>query len=99
MVKVKNDDLEKKAAYLLLEDGSLFEGQSFGANIDTDGELGLLFSRTKIRKCLLDLTILNLLSILDRYDWLRGELDRSLIQESNTRAHISIDRQLRCSQL
>ncbi len=41
MVRVKNDDLEKKSAYLLLEDGSLFEGQSFGTNSDTDGELGM----------------------------------------------------------
>ena len=40
MVKVKQYEFEKKSAYLLLEDGSLFEGYSFGANVDTDGELG-----------------------------------------------------------
>jgi hypothetical protein len=40
MVKVKEEALIKKKSYLLLEDGNLFEGVSFGANIDTDGEIG-----------------------------------------------------------
>ena len=39
---VKNKDLEytESKSYLMLEDGTLFEGQSFGAHTDTDGEIG-----------------------------------------------------------
>lgn len=38
---MKADELamKRKSAYLLLEDGSVFEGYSFGAGVDTDGEL------------------------------------------------------------
>ena len=41
MVKVK-ENLEKKSSYLVLEDGSIFEGTSFGAVCDSDGEIGKL---------------------------------------------------------
>ena len=39
---VKNKDLEytESKSYLMLEDGTVFEGQSFGAHTDTDGEIG-----------------------------------------------------------
>jgi carbamoylphosphate synthase small subunit len=40
MVKVKEEKNVKKISYLLLEDGTLFEGVSFGANVNTDGEIG-----------------------------------------------------------
>ena len=42
---VKNKDYEyaeTPKSYLMLEDGSLFEGKSFGAHTDTDGEIGNL---------------------------------------------------------
>lgn len=41
MVRVRESpELEDKKSYLLLEDGTLFEGHSFGANIQTEGEIG-----------------------------------------------------------
>lgn len=44
MVKVIESEeckVEKRPiAYLLLEDGTLFQGYSFGANRDSDGEIG-----------------------------------------------------------
>ena len=44
MVKVREDLVVKKKSYLLLEDGNLFEGVSFGAHLDTDGEIGKLLT-------------------------------------------------------
>jgi hypothetical protein len=44
MVKVKEETVITKKSYLLLEDGNLFEGISFGANTDTDGEIGKLIN-------------------------------------------------------
>ena len=45
MVKVvETDDVSsvetRPISYLLLEDGSLFQGYSFGANHDSEGEIG-----------------------------------------------------------
>jgi carbamoyl-phosphate synthase small subunit len=42
MVKLDNFEEKKKNSYLLLEDGTLFQGYSFGADIDRDGEIGKL---------------------------------------------------------
>ena len=39
MVKVREDNI-KKVAYLVLEDGNVFQGYSFGAEVDTSGEIG-----------------------------------------------------------
>ena len=44
MVKVSETDeckvQKRPVSYLLLEDGTLFQGYSFGANRDSDGEIG-----------------------------------------------------------
>lgn len=46
MVRVRDSpDLEPKKSYLILEDGTLFEGYSFGANLDTKGEIGKINKR------------------------------------------------------
>ena len=44
MVKFREneEEMNKQDSYLLLEDGTLFKGYSFGANLDTDGEIGEL---------------------------------------------------------
>ena len=43
MVKVveNDDDKSRPISYLLLEDGSLFQGYSFGADRDSEGEIGV----------------------------------------------------------
>jgi hypothetical protein len=43
MVKFREneEEMNKQDSYLLLEDGTLFKGYSFGANLDTDGEIGI----------------------------------------------------------
>ena len=37
MVKIED---ENKKSYLLLQDGTLFEGYSFGAELNSSGEIG-----------------------------------------------------------
>lgn len=34
---------DKKVCYLVLEDGTVFPGTSFGSETETDGEVGKLF--------------------------------------------------------
>ena len=36
--------IDRKPAYLLLQDGTLFKGYSFGADVDCDGEIGTLIT-------------------------------------------------------
>ena len=45
MVKFLEKTNQNKS-YLLLQDGSLFEGYSFGAECDTDGEIGKFSAET-----------------------------------------------------
>ena len=41
MVKVRDEETsERKVAYLVLEDGNVFKGYSFGAEVNTSGEIG-----------------------------------------------------------
>ena len=41
MVKIlETNSIKEEKSYLLLQDGTLFEGKSFGAQTHSDGEIG-----------------------------------------------------------
>lgn len=73
---------ERRPAQLVLEDGTVYSGWGFGASKNAPGEVGKL-----PRVC----EMIVLVSISDRYGWVRGITDRPVIQGTDTGINLSID--------
>jgi hypothetical protein len=52
LLEKATNDVGLNKSYLLLQDGTLFEGVSFGAQTPSDGEIGKCFRLSSFKKCL-----------------------------------------------
>jgi hypothetical protein len=82
----------RRPAYILLKNGMRFDGYSFGAAVDNDGELGTISATLpQIGALLISFSCLPI-SLPDRNDWLRRELDGPVLHVPDHGADISLDR-------